>query len=75
MRILCSLTIRFVAVFFPGSWLLTISPFCRERPRWRLRFLVVGPGNFGRLFRSGESLGPDRTVAATAPGSWLPPGG
>ena len=25
------------------SWLLASSPFGRERARWRLRFLVVGP--------------------------------
>jgi hypothetical protein len=41
----------------------------RERGRWRLRFLVVGSSSFGGLFRSGKSSGPDRTVAATAPGS------
>lgn len=48
-----------MAVFFS-------SPFVRERARWRLRFLVVGPSSFGGLFGSGEFSGSGRTVAATA---------
>jgi hypothetical protein len=34
-------------------------------------FLVVDPSNFGGVFRSAESLGRDRTVAATAPSFWI----
>jgi hypothetical protein len=32
-------------------------------------FWLLATSSFGGLFRSGESSGPDRTVAATAPGS------
>ena len=46
-------------------------PLDRERMRWRLRRLVLGPSSSGGLFGSGEFSGPDRTVAAIAPGSGL----
>jgi hypothetical protein len=48
-----------MAVFFS-------PPFGRERARWRLHFLVVGSSSFGGPSGSGDSPGPDWTVAATA---------
>jgi hypothetical protein len=55
---------------YSGSWLpLFNSPFGRERHDGDCGFWSLVASNFGGLFRSGKSLGPDWTVAATAPGS------
>jgi hypothetical protein len=50
------------------SWLLVADVHDGDCGFWSL-----APSGFGMLFRSGESSGPDWTVAATAPGSYLLP--